>query len=218
MEGTVKVFGTEPEHLWHLFTTRGEPNDEGSEANLPVSGLPNPANPRQCSTLEVMMSGLPVETMKPFYKSDTMRTSTDVIAVSTSESSDKAVTYLQATGLGKLMPDATLDGHLFTPCGYSVNGIKDDHYFTVHVTPEPAFSYVSVETCEVDADNFQDTVDMILNMFNPKDAIITFFQVKTCASVPELELATEYTSVCKEELELQRYRISYEHVTMAKCH
>lgn len=85
MEGTVKVFGTEPEHLWHLFTTRGEPNDEGSEANLPVSGLPNPANPRQCSTLEVMMSGLPVETMKPFYKSDTMRTSTDVIAVSTSD-------------------------------------------------------------------------------------------------------------------------------------
>ena len=47
------------------------------------------------------------------------------------------------------MPDGTIiDDKLFSPCGYSMNGIVPgtDQYCTIHVTPEKAFSYVSFET------------------------------------------------------------------------
>ncbi|WP_282110287.1 adenosylmethionine decarboxylase [Shewanella algicola] len=49
-------------------------------------------------------------------------------------------------GLSKLFEGFDYDAHLFTPLGFSVNGIKDEHYFTIHITPQEQSSYVSVET------------------------------------------------------------------------
>ena len=43
-----------------------------------------------------------------------------------------------------------VDTHGFQPCGYSLNAIKDDLYYTIHITPEKEHSYASIETndCE----------------------------------------------------------------------
>ena len=49
-------------------------------------------------------------------------------------------------GLDILFEDYQIDDFLFSPCGYSVNGIRDDRYFTIHLTPEQDGSYVSFET------------------------------------------------------------------------
>ena len=49
-------------------------------------------------------------------------------------------------GLDKLFSDYELDDYLFNPFGYSINGIKGDLYFTIHLTPEKDGSYVSFET------------------------------------------------------------------------
>ncbi len=38
------------------------------------------------------------------------------------------------------------DHHSFEPCGYSCNAVHNNTYTSVHVTPEPACSYVSYET------------------------------------------------------------------------
>lgn len=37
---------------------------------------------------------------------------------------------------------------LFEPVGYSMNGLipDSDQYITIHITPEPEFSYISFET------------------------------------------------------------------------
>mmetsp|Transcript_86514 Transcript_86514/g.231911 ORF Transcript_86514/g.231911 Transcript_86514/m.231911 type:complete len:788 (+) Transcript_86514:206-2569(+) len=45
-----------------------------------------------------------------------------------------------------LHPDATLDQWYFDPVGYSANAVAGAHYTTIHATPQPASSYVSVET------------------------------------------------------------------------
>jgi len=48
--------------------------------------------------------------------------------------------YLQLT---TLLPDFIFDDFVFEPYGYSINAIKGDDYFTIHVTPQADSSYVS---------------------------------------------------------------------------
>ena len=62
-------------------------------------------------------------------------------------------------GIDKLLPGATVDSFLFTPCGYSANIVKEDRYATIHVTPESEWSYASFE-CNVD---FRGTADTVQN-------------------------------------------------------
>ncbi len=45
-----------------------------------------------------------------------------------------------------LLPGFQLDDFLFQPFGYSMNGICDDRYVTVHITPQEESSYVSFES------------------------------------------------------------------------
>eukprot|EP00008_Paramoeba_atlantica_P005716 CAMPEP_0201475864 /NCGR_PEP_ID=MMETSP0151_2-20130828/1198_1 /ASSEMBLY_ACC=CAM_ASM_000257 /TAXON_ID=200890 /ORGANISM="Paramoeba atlantica, Strain 621/1 / CCAP 1560/9" /LENGTH=318 /DNA_ID=CAMNT_0047856071 /DNA_START=114 /DNA_END=1071 /DNA_ORIENTATION=+ len=79
----------------------------------------------QC--LELMMLDLDPEVMNQFHqKSEKKR-------------SDRAARlhYLGADHF---------DDHMFFPCGYSVNAVKESDYFTVHITPNEGHSYVSYET------------------------------------------------------------------------
>ncbi|KAL2268967.1 hypothetical protein VTJ83DRAFT_3813 [Remersonia thermophila] len=91
-------------------------------------------------------------------------------------------------------PDARIDAYLFTPCGYSANGVvpapnasandqgnKPAHYWTVHVTPEPICSYASFETNVPSGQNGRQTSDIIehvVNIFKPGRFTVTFFETK----------------------------------------
>eukprot|EP00798_Chlamydomonas_sp_ICE-L_P014102 gene14102-20059_t len=62
--------------------------------------------------------------------------------------SDKFVSTKQTTadsGILHLKPNALIDDYVFEPCGYSMNGIEGSGLMTIHVTPEPDFSYASLE-------------------------------------------------------------------------
>ncbi|MBK26716.1 MAG: adenosylmethionine decarboxylase [Halobacteriovorax sp.] len=50
--------------------------------------------------------------------------------------------------LETLFPDYQIDDFAFSPQGYSANAIRDEFYFTIHITPEEFNSYVSFETNE----------------------------------------------------------------------
>ena len=50
------------------------------------------------------------------------------------------------SGIAALVSGATVDDWSFEPCGYSMNALRGPYYYTVHVTPEHAFSYASFET------------------------------------------------------------------------
>lgn len=73
---------------------------------------------------------------------------------------------LDLTGLDRLYPDMTIDSHLFTPHGFSLNGIRKDRFYAVHVTPQPAGSYASFETNMADTD-YQETANRLLALFKP---------------------------------------------------
>lgn len=110
-------------------------------------------------TLEVIMTDLDPEVMKIFYQEYTS---------SAAEATKKA-------GIDKIFPNAKIFDHLFDPCGYSMNGLlPDGHYFTIHITPEPEFSYVSFET-NVPYAQYNEIVRKVINMFNPGKFTTTIF-------------------------------------------
>jgi S-adenosylmethionine decarboxylase len=88
-------------------------------------------------------------------------------------------------------PDAIIDSYLFTPCGFSANGVvpvpnissdkRATHYFTVHVTPEPQCSYASFETNVPMRQSGRETADLVeqvVKIFRPGRFSVTFFEAK----------------------------------------
>ncbi|KAI1819619.1 S-adenosylmethionine decarboxylase [Xylaria intraflava] len=91
-------------------------------------------------------------------------------------------------------PDARIDAYLFSPCGFSANGIvpapqsrddddsaKSTHYFTVHVTPEPVCSFASFETNVPSGQDGRDTseiVEQVVSIFKPGRFSVTLFEAK----------------------------------------
>lgn len=70
------------------------------------------------------------------------------------------------SGLMDLYPHMVVDGHLFSPHGFSINGIDADRYYTIHVTPQPDGSYASFETNIIESD-YGEIVRMMTAIFKP---------------------------------------------------
>ncbi|NQZ08206.1 MAG: adenosylmethionine decarboxylase [Algicola sp.] len=87
------------------------------------------------------------------YQSSMDATTCELLAYQISRSASAHLTAPGLTGLeirqflqlDKLVPGFTLDDHVFSPFGYSLNAIKGNSYLTIHVTPQSTSSYVSVE-------------------------------------------------------------------------
>ncbi|KYK60844.1 S-adenosylmethionine decarboxylase [Drechmeria coniospora] len=90
-------------------------------------------------------------------------------------------------------PDARVDAYLFSPCGFSANGVipapptaqvdktNSTHYFTVHVTPEPGFSFASFETNVPSGQTGRTTAEIIehvVGIFRPGRFSVTLFEAK----------------------------------------
>jgi len=87
-----------------------------------------------------------------------------------------AVRVRKALGLEDLVPGFSVDDHLFQPSGYSLNGIREDMYWTLHVTPEAQGSYVSFETNLRSGDDLAPVTDRLLELFNPRSFDLFLFQ------------------------------------------
>ncbi|PHH59407.1 hypothetical protein CDD81_3217 [Ophiocordyceps australis] len=108
----------------------------------------------------------------------------------------------ESCGLSKIYPTsvypgARVDAFLFSPCGFSANGVipasQPDHgeelgpmhYFTVHVTPEPGFSYASFETNVPGGQRGRTTAEIIehvVEIFRPGRFSVTLFEAKSGAN------------------------------------
>ncbi|KAI8984677.1 adenosylmethionine decarboxylase [Mycotypha africana] len=128
-------------------------------------------------TIEILMPNLNPEAMRPFYHRSNEPAGLE---------GGKRVDF--ETGLDQLYPQADIDSYLFEPCGYSCNGLVEDGYYTIHVTPEPQCSYASFETTipvkpmDTPENNSQEREDAILKLvrqvldiFQPGSFTITYF-------------------------------------------
>jgi len=118
--------------------------------------------------LEVAMFELDRDSMKHFY----VNTYSDILDCKESKDNPEMLKKIAGqvatarSGIATILPDFDIDWQLFTPCGYSCNGLKDEYYFTIHVTPEPHCSFVSFET-NVPAHDYSEIISKVLSIFRP---------------------------------------------------
>ncbi|OBT93079.1 spermidine resistance protein [Pseudogymnoascus verrucosus] len=178
---------------------------------------PNNATGNDDETLEVLMTDLDVEKAKQFYlenasalaesnfhkqqKLANQESTPDALPIPselTTEGHALGTVVSESCGLSALYPpsrypDARVDAYLFTPCGFSANGVipapdapgvgAATHYFTVHVTPEPQCSYASFETNVPGQQTGGETAEVIehvVGIFAPGRFSVTLFEGKEC--------------------------------------
>lgn len=79
----------------------------------------------------------------------------------------------------KILPGFELDDFVFKPYGYSLNGIRGEDYFTVHVTPQETSPYVSFETNLKICSKSQVLLHQILEILRPFSFDVMTFNCST---------------------------------------
>jgi S-adenosylmethionine decarboxylase len=107
-------------------------------------------------TIEVMMHNLDPAAASRFYRREGI--------------SD----FEKFPGVADLLPGSETDEFNFTPCGYSMNGLYRQAYYTIHVTPEPHCSYASFET-NVSLASYTKLISNVCDIFKPGSITVTLF-------------------------------------------
>jgi len=104
------------------------------------------------------------------------------------------------SGVMELIDEQQTDEFNFAPCGYSMNGLADSVYSTIHVTPEPQCSYASFET-NCAASSYKQLILRVFAIFKPGTVTLTLFRENT---------TTEHDAV---DLQLPGYTMKYKTVS-----
>jgi len=108
-------------------------------------------------TFEVLMHGVPKSISRIFSQDSNIET------------------IRKHLDLTDVLPGYKIDDYLFTPNGYSLNAIKDEYYYTFHITPEDPVSYISFETNFPFNGNIQKTTEKIIDIFKPRTFDLFYF-------------------------------------------
>ena len=100
------------------------------------------------------------------------------------DTSDQTISQLKQS-LNETFYGFEIQDHFFKPLGYSLNAVRDEFYYTIHITPEKSFFYISFETNIKDR-SVQTLIDKILNIFKPIKFDFILFESQ---NTPKTELA-----------------------------
>lgn len=137
-------------------------------------------------TMEVLMTD--IANSKQFYKSSMIGIpkGTEYTALENSEGHVLGSKVAKLSGLKAICckdEGSVMDSFLFDPLGFSANMVCGQFYSTIHVTPEPEYSYASFET---NTHNFE-YIPRILDVFRPGKFTVTRFSTSRNAKQVEVE-------------------------------
>jgi len=129
------------------------------------------------STFEIAMNDLSRESMSHFYKTENV----------TGE------TTLTQSGISELIPEKTeIDCLMFNPFGFSLNGILNSYYYTMHITPQEECSYVSYETNrDVKGYDALKLSHKVVETFNPEKYTIVAIDSKNYKNIFPVDVFEE---------------------------
>lgn len=188
-DGRAYSLGAINRDCWHLYTLSRGGGGSGNKRMLNNNHHHNMSN--GCNALQTTNNMLTSSTKMNLIESlqlpdpdqtiEILMTDLDpkVMAVFTKDVCNTALEATQKSGIHKLIPGMVIDDYLFDPCGYSMNGVsKSGCYMTIHITPEPDFSYVSFES-NVASSSYGDLIARVIETFQPGKFIVTVFANKT---------------------------------------
>lgn len=195
-DGTAHYFG-DADRRWYVyvFDAVNKPKTDKSKAKYK-------SQPEDC--LEIMM-----ELLDP-----------QVMAIFTKAHSSSALDATQKSGIDTILPGLAIDDFLFDPCGYSMNGLMPDgRYATIHITPEPAYSYVSFETNALNIPQGE-IIRRVLDVFKPEKFICTTYKDTVGNDVTAKDMLEEKKAIDRcpfegfklmdlETVSLRCHRLSY---------
>lgn len=150
-------------------------------------------------TLEILMTELDPSVMSRFTKRRY-------------QNSDDLVTDC---GISRFVPGSLNDGLIFDPIGFSLNGLFNDSYYTIHVTPQDMCSYVSFET-NLRKKDYTHLINDVVSTFKPGKFIITLFSTENApcglASKAMTRVKVDgYACDDQHNEELKNYSLIYQH-------
>ena len=129
----------------------------------------------------------------------------DVVQKFASTLAPEETSFAFSSGIDAILPGFTTSEHVFNPAGYSLNAVKGEEYYALHVTPEAAGSYVSFETNYDFRGHLSSLVGSIVELFRPRA-----FDVVTFVPEAEPELAVAGYELADHIVHgLGGYRVSY---------
>jgi len=177
---------------WYLFAVSSQPEGASVPPPLPLPQPRYPAAPLPLPQPRYPAAPLPLPARLPAKAQRHLLAGTDsdqtLEVIMTELDQTKLACFYEATGLtarqatqasgiDRLVPGTLIDEHLFEGCGYSMNGLHASvpgGYVTIHVTPEPEFSYASFET-NIPQASYKTLIQRVVDTFGAAKFMITFF-------------------------------------------
>ena len=122
-------------------------------------------------TIEIQMSNIDANITNQFWKSE------------------NCTLLYKSNGISEIYPKAIINDYIFDPCGYSLNGLVGQYYFTIHITPQNHCSYISFETSvpvsEIDSSqeySLKELIQKNLKVFKPGSFSISIVSAQEISS------------------------------------
>ncbi len=112
----------------------------------------------------------------------------------------------------RVLAEFQIDDFVFTPFGYSMNGIDGQNYITMHITPQEDTSYVSFETNLNLEQDFPELIDHFIKVLGPKTFDLINFNVQ-----PRHQAERDYVDLVAVEQPIScGYTIRFNHFFHSK--
>jgi len=182
-----RVIGPAESRCWYVLCAR-------PEKVVPAPTLPAPREPLSPrfgeDIFEIAMENLSADVCSRFFCSTYPSLS----------GKDLAAHMTQVSGINELLPRVDIDDWAFKPCGYSMNGQRDQFYYTIHITPEKGFSYASFETNDPQYRQPK-CVDAVVAIFAPAILTVTLTTRRVECELPSYMIAG-FDRTCMEVVNL----------------